>query len=37
MRDTLKLKQKTGLELAMNMRVRKPRSVVQREVAEITV
>ena len=37
MRDTLKLKQKTRLKLAMNLRVRKPRSVVQKEVAEITV
>ena len=37
MRDTLKLKQKTRLKLAMNLRVRKPLSVVQKEVAEITV
>ena len=37
MRDTLKLKQKTRLEIAMNLRVRKPRSVAQKVVAEITV
>ena len=37
MRDTLKLNQKTRLELAMNLRVRKPRKVVQKEVVEITV